>query len=546
MALSVKAVLVCFSLFCLHPIQPLSGQTPHGNLETDPAAVPAEALTDWTGAGLLAGTPNRAKAVFDITAETGGTWDEKLSSALAKARKVKGLPVILFPSGVYRFEKGVVLTRETAGNGVIFMGAGADSTFLDFGIGRDGNCFDVRGAETGVQLSLEADMPKRTRRITATGLSDRFSTGDWVRLCESGFPEADPENVGEITRIREISGREGSLETEANKTYRAVHGLWIRKMDPVQNVGFEGFTLRRLDTEPSSQNAYDSGDNFFFDVAVNCWIRGVASRNTCRHHVCANRSGHLLIEGSSFAEAVSRDENSYGYGVLLEVCTSRCLIQNNAFDRLRHAMAVCEGVNGNVFAFNYSRGQAWTYHGLPNLFQGADLCLHGRYPYANLFEQNVVEFVYADNSHGANGPYNTFLRNWVYDGSSGKGLLRLYRAPQSIVFGNISTPARSARVRYDSCKPFRDTFGRDSKRRPRPHKESRDAELDPAETGLVTVSYFYRYRPDFLPVEYTWPAIGPDAGNGPPVQRIPAMRWFEAGREADWTEGTFFKVQGSR
>lgn len=532
---SRKAVLVCFSLLCMHPIQPLRGQTPPGTLEPDTALVPAEAFTDWTGAGLLAGTPKRARVVLDITAETGATWDEKLLSALAKARDVKGLTVIRFPAGTYGFKKGVLLTREAAGNGVVLMGAGADSTFLDFRIGRDGNCFEVRGAETGVQTTLEADMPKRTRRIQASGLSDRFGRGDWVRLCESGFPEADPENVGEITRVREISGREGSLETEANKTYRAVHGLWIRKIEPVRNIGFEGFTLRRLDTEPSSQNAYNSGDNFLFDVAVNCWIRGVASRGTCRHHVCVNRSGHLLVEGSSFAEAVSRDENSYGYGILLEVCTSRCLIQNNAFDRLRHAMAVCEGVNGNVFAFNYSRGQAWTYHGLPNLFQGADLCLHGRYPYANLFEQNVVEFVYADNSHGANGPYNAFLRNWVYHGFNGKGLLRLFRAPQSIVLGNISTPARSARVRYDSCKPFRDTFGQDRKRRPRTHKGSHDAEWNPAETGLGTVSFFYRGRPDFLPAEYTWPAIGPDAGNGPPVQRIPAMRWFEAGRGTDWS-----------
>jgi hypothetical protein len=197
-------------------------------------------------------------------------------------------------------------------------------------------------------------------------------------------------------------------------------------------------------------------------------------------------------------------------------------------------MTVCEGVNGNVFAFNFSRGQAWTFHGLPNLFQGADLCLHGRFPYANLFEHNVVEFVYADDSHGANGPYNTFLRNWVYHGFNGKGLVRLYRAPQSVVLGNISTPAKSARVRYDSCKPFRDAFGHDRKRRLRPHADG----WDPARTTLGTVSYFYRTRPDFLPPDFTWPAIGPDAGNGAPVQRIPAMRWFEAGQTADRTAVT--------
>jgi hypothetical protein len=141
----------------------------------------------------------------------------------------------------------------------------------------------------------------------------------------------------------------------------------------------------------------------------------------------------------------------------------------------------------------------------------------------------VVEFVYADNSHGANGPYNTFLRNWIYHGFNGKGLVRLYRSPRSVVLGNISTPVKSARVRYDSCKPFHDAFGRDRKRKPRPHAE----EADPAAATLGAVSFFYRGRPDFLPADYTWPAIGPDAGNGAPVQRIPAMRWFQAGKTTD-------------
>jgi len=39
--------------------------------------------------------------------------------------------------------------------------------------------------------------------------------------------------------------------------------------------------------------------------------------------------------------------------------------------------------------------------------------LHGRYPYANLFEQNCVERITADPTHGDNGPFNTFFRNKV-------------------------------------------------------------------------------------------------------------------------------------
>jgi hypothetical protein len=40
-----------------------------------------------------------------------------------------------------------------------------------------------------------------------------------------------------------------------------------------------------------------------------------------------------------------------------------------------------------------------------------DLVLHGNFTYLNLFEGNVCQNMVIDNSHGINGPYNTFFRN---------------------------------------------------------------------------------------------------------------------------------------
>jgi hypothetical protein len=500
--------------------------------------VPAEALTDWSGAGLLPGTPRKAEAVFDVTKEPDGTWDDRVGSAVRKAGGSAGLSVVYFPPGTYRLTRGIVLSG-TGSSGIVFQGAGEDSTVLEFQIGRDGICFDVNGTPVGNELRLSGVMPKRSKRIRAAGLSAQFAEGDWVRLCEASFPDADPNNVGQTTRVAEAWGDSGILEDEATKTYLAANNLWIQKVEPVQNVGFEGFTLRRLDNQPSTQNAYGLGDNFKFDNAVNCWIRGVSSVNTSRHHVVINRSAHIEVSGSTFAEAVSRDENSYGYGVLIEVCSNNCLFQNNAFRRLRHSMTICEGVNGNVFAFNFSRDQGWTFHGFPNIFQGADLCLHGRYPYANLFEQNVVEFAYADNSHGANGPFNVFLRNWVYHGFEGRGLIRLFRAPESVVLGNISTPMLGARVKYEKCKPFADALGLEpAGRKFLTHDEFRSASGSPADANLDVVSYFYRERPRFLTPSDTWPSIGPAAGGLTPKQAIPAMDRFKSGRAAVAAERT--------
>jgi hypothetical protein len=362
-------------------------------------------------------------------------------------------------------------------------------------------------------------------------LSDRFSEGDWVLLCEAGFPDTDPGNVGQITRLTAVDGSRGVLQEEAAKTYLKANDLWILRLSPIFGVGFENFTLRRMDRQASGQNAYDSGNNFKFNFAVDCRIRGVASINTCRHHVVINRSAHLEISGCYFGEACSRDENSYGYGVLMEVCTNHCLIENNVFRHLRHSMTVCEGVNSNVFTYNYSTDQHWKFHGLPNPFQGADLCLHGRYPYGNLFEQNIVEFVYADNSHGANGPYNVFLRNQVYHGFKGKGKIRLFKSPFTAVLGNMSTTEKAVQVQYDKSSPFSDVFGMEKGGKNRhDHRGIRSGKIEAAEVRLPVVSLFYAHRPDFLPSKYTWPSIGPSPYEGALTQSIPAKDRYESGR----------------
>jgi hypothetical protein len=75
-------------------------------------------------------------------------------------------------------------------------------------------------------------------------------------------------------------------------------------------------------------------------------------------------------------------------------------------------MILQAGANCNVFAYNYSEEPYWTEVNplLPSNSSG-DMVLHGNYPYLNLFEQNIGQNIVIDNSHGANGPFNTFFRN---------------------------------------------------------------------------------------------------------------------------------------
>lgn len=68
------------------------------------------------------------------------------------------------------------------------------------------------------------------------------------------------------------------------------------------------------------------------------------------------------------------------------------------------------GSNGNVVSYNYSIDPYWTAVSLPSNSAG-DIVLHGNYPYMNLIEGNSCQHIVIDDSHGKNGPFNTFLRN---------------------------------------------------------------------------------------------------------------------------------------
>jgi len=115
------------------------------------------------------------------------------------------------------------------------------------------------------------------------------------------------------------------------------------------------------------------------------------------------------VQNSYFHQSYDYGSGGHGYGVTLGRHTTNCLVENNIFETLRHAMMVKEGANGNVFAFNYSRNPvSATPFSIP-----ADISVHGHYPYMNLFENNIVQKISCTDYWGPAGPGNTFLRNRV-------------------------------------------------------------------------------------------------------------------------------------
>ena len=178
----------------------------------------------------------------------------------------------------------------------------------------------------------------------------------------------------------------------------------LYKLKPRRQVHIKCLSIERVDSTTSQSS------NIYLSSAVDCSISGIESHFCNFAHVVIENSTRITVANSFFKDAHSYGSGGKGYGVMLQFVTGDCFIHQNNFEHLRHSMILQAGANGNVFAYNYSKDPFWTETILPSNSAG-DLVLHGNFVYMNLFEGNVVQNIIIDNSHGINGPYNTFFRN---------------------------------------------------------------------------------------------------------------------------------------
>ena len=120
----------------------------------------------------------------------------------------------------------------------------------------------------------------------------------------------------------------------------------VAKLDPVRNVGLEGFRIVLPD------EGGDKASALFLKRVSNAYIRNVEVYNPSRHHVEICYSRQVLVEDCLFDEAKEKGGGGYGYGVCLRDLSTLCKAENNIFRDLRHAMATEVGVSYGIFAYN--------------------------------------------------------------------------------------------------------------------------------------------------------------------------------------------------
>jgi hypothetical protein len=370
-------------------------------------SIPPSRLVPWASAGLSETPPalRRSIPAADFGVIGDGIADDgpALQSALLALDSLPGM--VLLEPGIYVIRQTIDLPP-----GAVLRGAGADSTIL---------IFDFGGANQDAirigNIYVEADIPlprapKKGDRILHLnpGMSSSFSPGDWIEVVQdNGDWDQAPaawaaESVGHISKVEHAMGDSLFLEEAVRLSMDSMSNPRLRKIAPTRFCGVECLKIQRSDSGAG-------GSAVYFYLAADSWVRGVESFRSAGSHVMAVRSAHLEVSGSYFHEAWAYDGvSTHGYGVTLARHSVACLIQDNVFQKLRHAMMVKQGANGNVFAYNYSR-EPHRSEIVPD-FSG-DISLHGHYPFANLFEGNTVQNIFTDNYWGPSGPGNTFFRN---------------------------------------------------------------------------------------------------------------------------------------
>lgn len=470
--------------------------------------LPPARSVDWTLAGLR-DTTTSGFLVIDMQNSgaigDGITPNDSVMSAVLSS--ITGLGAILeFSDGNFLFNNTIDIPSN-----IIIRGQGANNTTFTMSLGGAGHAIDVQGLSISTDTtSLVQPAVKDSSYIMVSDTAG-FSTGDWVQIIQIDtdlVTDNWAENtVGQIVEIEDIINNKIALASPLRMDYDTARSPYIRKIVPVQNVGIECLKINRTDDTAPQQTS-----TIYFNNAVNCWVIGIESQNCTFSHITATYSSNLSISKSYIHHAFDYGGGGRAYGVMLHFTTNECLVEDNVFEHLRHSMIVQAGANGNVFAFNYSFDPFWSAN--PSDAAG-DVVLHGNYPYSNLFEQNICQNIIIDNSHGPNGPYNTFFRNRA---ESFGIFFSAGNSPNQNLVGNdipnMNPPYSLVNYTIQGTGHFI-------------HGNNNKGTIDPPGTeALPDSSYAYTEQPGFVPAGQ-WAAIGTPNVMG--AADIPALDRYNSG-----------------
>lgn len=370
--------------------------------------IPASRITNWNTPG-CSGIFNFKKVInlSSYGADTNGkiACDNALQFAI---NALKGSGEIYISKGKYLFLKTINLPDSIILQGEVNAQTSKSMVFFKLSAGDGNPGISIAGTETNSKYKINYSLVKGKQKLYVSQ-PQLFSKGDYIRLNANDDSLLLVNNgpyhlTGQIFQITQIIGDSLVLNKPIRRSYASNNFPEIYKLTPRKQVHIKCINIERIDSTALQTS------NIYFYCAAECSVSGVGSSFCNFAHIDIRSSTKISVENSFFTNAFSYGSDGKGYGIMLANTTGDCYIHQNNFDHLRHSMILQSGSNGNVLAYNCSVNPFWTGTQLPSSAAG-DLVLHGNYVYMNLMEGNMVQNIVIDNSHGFNGPFNTFFRN---------------------------------------------------------------------------------------------------------------------------------------
>lgn len=383
-----------------------------------PFTLPVYLDADFALAGARVPEPRDVTCRVPVTASPGddvGAALQAASTDAAARAPPGGHCVVTLPAGTFRLTAPVYLR-----DGVVIQGAGAEQTVVQAHLPTASPVFAaVGGAAAFAELGEVTRGDKGARRLTVSATAAAAAA---ALLAEGPvYGEVSVENdpakfppewaqdyaafgIGQVFRVIAVEGDALVLDRRLNEPYLTrARRLELRgAAQVVERAGLADLRVVRLD-------AHHAG-TVLFDRTADAFLLRVWLEKTGWAHVHLDRSLACTIRQSYLFDAHDFGDGGQGYGVNLRQHTTGCLVEDNALRRLRHAVLLQLGANGNVVAYNAAEDAR------DNLgWLKADISLHGHYTHMNLIEGNDVEKIHVSDWWGP-APYHTVFANRVSRG----------------------------------------------------------------------------------------------------------------------------------
>ena len=295
---------------------------------------------DWQRAGFPGDTVPSYPIVKDITTfganNTGATsTNAAFTAAVASLGGANG--VIYFPPGNYLFTATLFLR-----SGLILRGAGSGNTTLTFNLPGEGDLIRATGT-AGASTPITTAVQQYSNQVTVTD-PNIASMGSFVKIYQSNesslINDSWADNtVGQIALLKSKSGNTFNFYTRHRRAIPLSGAPTAQVLNMIKGVGIECLKIKRMDIDLVANQT----SNIFFNYAAFCWVKGVDSDSTNFAHISILNSTNIEITGNYFHGAFAYGGGGSAYGVVCHMSTGDCLIENNIFRNLRHAMLLQAG-----------------------------------------------------------------------------------------------------------------------------------------------------------------------------------------------------------